>query len=284
MRYGFELQGHLGDPLGQALTGPGVYRDAGPAPVVYQQLQGHVRLGLAGRADPLLLAVAGDGFTFHPAAVVLRPHRHGGHLFGRRDDDGVERLYLFVPDAFGVNGARRFHKREREHLHYVVLHDVAQCTRFFVEISAFFDANCLGHRYLDVVDVIARPQWLENRVGEAQSEDVLHGFFAEIMVDTVNLVLVEYLVQGGVELPGCLAVVAKRLFYDQPGGAAVFGVVEPDAPEHARHLRKHVGDGGQVVRCIAPGPERLVRFLQPGGQGGEGGRVGIISRAGTNCS
>ena len=44
---------------------------------------------------------------------------------------------------------------------------------------------------LDGIDIIMIPQWLENTVREAQYQDILHGLFPQIMVDTINLLLME---------------------------------------------------------------------------------------------
>ncbi|MGX1327379.1 hypothetical protein AB7M56_001878 [Bradyrhizobium elkanii] len=46
-----------------------------------------------------------------------------------------------------------------------------------------------------MVDVVAIPDRLEHAVGEAQHQDVLDGFLAEIVIDPVDLVLVHQLQQ-----------------------------------------------------------------------------------------
>jgi len=46
---------------------------------------------------------------------------------------------------------------------------------------------------IHVVDMIATPQRLEDTIGEAQHQNVLDGFFAEEMIDAVDLVLGQYL-------------------------------------------------------------------------------------------
>ena len=42
-----------------------------------------------------------------------------------------------------------------------------------------------------MIDEIVVPQRLEERVGEAENENVLHRVLAEIMVDAIKLVLAE---------------------------------------------------------------------------------------------
>ncbi len=125
----------------------------------------------------------------------------------------------------------------------------------------------LGHGHLDVVDVIARPQGLEDGVGKAQGEDVLDRLFTEVVVDAVNLVLFEDLVQGGVEFMRSLAVAAERLFDHQAGRAARLGLVEADLAQGFGHVGENIGDGGQVIRAVGAGAERLLDLLEPGLQG-----------------
>jgi hypothetical protein len=53
------------------------------------------------------------------------------------------------------------------------------------------DAEVLGGGDLDVVDVVAVPHRLEQEVGEAEREDVLHRLLAEVVVDAEDLRLAE---------------------------------------------------------------------------------------------
>ena len=56
-----------------------------------------------------------------------------------------------------------------------------------VEPGAALDRQLLGHVDLDVVDVLAVPDRLEQAVAEAKREDVLHRLLAEEVVDTEDL-------------------------------------------------------------------------------------------------
>ena len=73
----------------------------------------------------------------------------------------------------------------------MVLEHVAQHAGGIVVVGAAADVDLLGHGDLHVVDVVAVPDRLEDRVGEPQHEDVLDRFLAEIVVDAVDLLLVE---------------------------------------------------------------------------------------------
>ena len=164
--------------------------------------------------DALFLAVADDLFAADPPAGVLGPHFHGLHLFGLDNLHGLQGLDLLVADAVGVEGDRRLHERHRQHLHDVVLHDVAQGAGLLVEAAPMADAERFADGDLDVVDVAAVPDRLVDGVGEAQGEDVLDRLLPEVVVDAVHLLLGEPGVHDRVEVARARPVVPVRLLDD----------------------------------------------------------------------
>jgi len=111
----------------------------------------------------------------------------------------AQHLRLLFADRFGDDARRRLHRDVREHLEEVVLDHVADDARLVVELAAPFHAERLGHRDLDVLDVVAVEDRLEERVGETEVEEVLHRLFAEVVVDAEDRRLGEDLVQCVVE-------------------------------------------------------------------------------------
>ena len=123
---------------------------------------------------------------------------------------------------------------------------VSSCSRWFwrmsrlragllVERAAALDAEVLGHRDLDVVDVAPVPERLEDAVAEAEDEQVADRLLAQVVVDAVDLRLVEDADQGVVEVARRVEVVAERLLDDDPRPAlAVALLVEPDLAQVAR--------------------------------------------------
>ena len=77
-------------------------------------------------------------------------------------------------------------------------------------------ADVLGHGDLHVVDVVGVPDRLEQLVGEAQRQDVLHGLLAEVVVDAEHRLLGEDVVDDLVELARALQVVRERLIDHHP--------------------------------------------------------------------
>ena len=124
---------------------------------------------------------------------------------GVKDGDGrngAPDLELFAAHAVGVEAGGRLEGDEREQFHHVVLHDIAQSAGLFVEWAAALDAERFRNCDLDVVDVVAFPDRLKDAVGEAEDEEVLDGFLAEVVIDAEDLALVKDGVDLMVELAG----------------------------------------------------------------------------------
>ena len=108
-----------------------------------------------------------------------------------------------------------------------------------------------------MVDVLLVEQRLEDAVGEPQDEDVLDGLLSEVVIDSINLVLVEYFGDRVVDVAGALQIASDRLLDDQPRERTRIarGLVprrnEPGTIQltHCRYekRRRH----GQVVDAIA---------------------------------
>jgi len=79
---------------------------------------------------------------------------------------------------------------------------VPEGARLLVEAAAHLDREGLGDVDLHVVDVVAVPDRLEHAVGEAQCQQVLDRLAAEVVIDSVDAVLLEDRVQQLVELLG----------------------------------------------------------------------------------
>ena len=143
----------------------------------------------------------------------------------------------------------RLHQGERQDLHDVVLDDVAQRPGGLVEAAAVLDAELLGHGDLDVVDVAAVPDRLEDGVGEAQGQDVLDRLLAQVVVDAEDLVLVEGAVQRRRRGPAALARSRPKGFSTTSRAKApsVAGLVAAVLGQRARPRAETSRDGGQVV-------------------------------------
>ena len=124
----------------------------------------------------------------------------------------------------------------------MVLDHVAHGARLVVVGGPLLDPHGLGHGDLDVVDVRAVPDALEQGVGEAQGQQVLDRFLAEIMVDTIDLGLVEYLADLVVDPDRRGEIAPDRLLQDHPR----LGCHDAGGTGALADRAEQVGRGGEV--------------------------------------
>src|ERR1700676_1237383 len=236
-----KLHDDFGGALREALAGAEVEGNARPAPVVDQKFQGNEGLGVGLRIDVGFFAVARELFAVHFTRAVLAANRVGEDFFGAERLDGVKDFGLLVAAFIGVEGDGRLHGGHGEELEKMIWDHVAESAGGFVEAATMLDADGFGGGDLDVVDVVAIPKGFDDVVRKAKDHDVLNGFFAEVMVDAVDLLFSENFFEVVVELDSGLQIVVKGFFDDDAGPLAVF---------FFRHScrAKLLDDGGEKAR------------------------------------
>ena len=110
----------------------------------------------------------------------------------------------------------RLHRRQAKQLEHMVLDHVTQRTGLVIIVRAALKAEILGHCDLDMVNIIARPEGLEQHVGKPQDHQVLHRLLAEVMVDAKDLALSEHSPDTVIDFAGGFEVSADRLFEHDP--------------------------------------------------------------------
>ena len=122
----------------------------------------------------------------------------------------------------------------------MILDHVADRAGLIVESAAALDAEVFRHGDLHALDVVAVPERLQERVGEAEDEHVVHRPLAEVVVDAEDAALGKGCVQDPVELLRRRQVVSERLFDDD---ASAFG-----RPDFARCSTTGPNSGGGMAR------------------------------------
>ena len=87
---------------------------------------------------------------------------------------------------------RGFHADGAQQLQRMVLHHVTQRAGGVIESATFFDADFLGNCDLDIGNRFPAPQRLKQRVAKTQGKQILYRWFAQIMIDSENLVFGQY--------------------------------------------------------------------------------------------
>ena len=227
---------------GHAFAGTDVKRHASPTPVGNFGAQCDKGFGVARRVDALLIPVSGYGVAIHIACCILAADHVLAQCFGGPALEGAQHLELFVTDGVSVGVDGWLHRNRAQQLQRVVLHHVAHRTGAFVKAATLFHTQLFGHGDLDVGDVLAPPQGLEQRVAKSQCKQVLHRGLAQVVVDAKDLLFLEHLAHGCVDRAVGRQVVAQRLFEHD----ACFGGVQATGGELLTHRGEQARRGGQV--------------------------------------
>ena len=150
----------------------------------------------------------------------------------------------------------------------MVLEHVPQHARLIVKSAAVADAQGFGGGDADVVDVAAVPDRLEQGVGKAQQQDVLHGFLGHVMVDAENPPLCEKAVQNPVQLAGRGQVAAEGLFHDDARGTSAAFPGESGLAQQGDQRNIGRRGHGQIEQAVS-GAVRI-HFIEQGGESAAG--------------
>ena len=101
------------------------------------------------------------------------------------------------------------------------------------------------------------PDRLEEGVGEAEVEKVLHRLLAEEVIDPVDRRLGKRPMQRGVERLGRREVAAERLLHDEPGRVAV-----PDARQLRRHRPEQARRDREIEQRTGRRAKRLAQRVE----------------------
>ena len=202
---------------------------------------------------------------YWPRTVLARD------LLPRHRDERAQHLHLLVADRLRLERRGRLHRDETEELEHVVLHHVAhRAGAVVVGAAAALHAELLADRDLHVVDVLLVEERLEDRVAEAEAQDVLDGLFPEVVVDAVDLALVERRADDRVQGPGALEVGAERLLDDDARPRGVGALADQACGgEVLEDEREELGSDRQVEETVPGEPALLLDRLEAGLQARE---------------
>jgi len=96
--------------------------------------------------------------------------------------------------------------------------------------SAFLHPDCFCDRDLNVIDVTPVQMGSKNSVGEAEGQDVLDGFLAQVVIDAINLLFVGDLQELFVSRPARCRDRARRAFDNNPRYWPLLCSISPAAP------------------------------------------------------
>ena len=121
-----------------------------------------------------------------------------------------------------------------------------------VGAAAALHADGLGGGDLDVIDILPIEERLEDGVAEAEGEQVLDGFLAQVVVDPIDLVRSQEAGHSAIQFHRAGEVVAEWLFdHDAIPRAAGFSVKRAGAGEVFDDDIEEARFGGEVEEPVA---------------------------------
>ena len=169
---------------------------------------------------------------------------------------------LFVANAVSAKIRRRFHGRKAKELEQVVLYHVAQGACAFVIAGASPDTQRFSRRDLHMIDVVRVPQRRENRVGKPENEDVLGGFLAEKMVDSIGLLFCKRIVDNAIELARRGKIRSERLFDDYAHPASFARLVQAGSFQVLENWFELVRACRKIKKAIAARAVSFIDFIE----------------------
>jgi hypothetical protein len=184
------------------------------------------------------------------------------HPVIRNGPHRVQHVHFLVANLVGVEGHHRFHGHQAEQLHQVILHHVAQGAGPIVIAAAMFHAHFFGDGDGHVVHITPVPDRLEQRIGKAERQDVLHRLFAQIMVDAEDLGFLKTRGEGAVQRQRRIQVVPDRFLARRCARVPVGR--QAGAREEGRDFAKQGGRRGHVENALGFGAPLLFQAWRTG--------------------
>ena len=244
-----------------ALAGADIKRNVGPTPVIDVQFESGESFRLGVGSDARLFAIRQHAHTFNLTFAVLSTDAAVQDALSGQRLDGVQDLCLLVAHRIGMERIRRLHRGQAQQLADVVGDHVAQSSGRLKISATLFHPHRLRDRDLDVVDEAAVPNRFEDAVTEAEDQHVLHGLFAQVVIDAVDLAFAHHAADLSVECARALQVVAERLFIDGPPETVLFAG-QSGCTELARDLAEKTRTGSEIKEGVAACLVLLSKLLE----------------------
>src|SRR6266404_1387428 len=199
-----------------------------------------------------------------PLAVLPANHPFFDIVVAERTQR-AQHVELGVAHRLGSGGVGRLSRDHAERLQQMTLHHVAQRAGVIVVRRASAYALGLRNRYLHMIDKARGPDWLEDRVGEAEHHQILDGLLAEVMIDSKNLTLVEMPRELAVDLRRACEIVADWFFHHDAGKRTP-GLMRMNQPGLGQSFGTSVDKRGrdrEIVNAISLGAILAVHLLEP---------------------
>ena len=172
------------------------------------------------------------------------------HALGIHGLNRAQNFCLLIVNGRRIEGNRGLHGRQADQLENMIGDHVGKRARPIVVIATQFHAKFLRDRNLHVIHVTPIPDRLENAVRKAKSQNVLYGFFSQVMVNAIDLIFLQNLSNFVIQGDGRRQIVSKRFFDHHPPPLPIHFIGQPGIAKLFYDHWKKCGAGGQVEQAI----------------------------------
>src|SRR6266487_2038433 len=143
----------------------------------------------------------------------------------------------------------------------MVLDHVADGPRLFIVATTPLQTEVLCHRDLYVIDITSVPHRLKDAVRQAEDQDILHGLFAQVVVDTIDLFLAKHFSNLAVEFFRRSQIVSERLF-DNDTCPALAVSIQTSCTQILDNVGILAGWCREIEDAVAAGATPLINLIE----------------------
>ena len=208
------MNDNLRDPARQPLPRSYVKRYTGPSPILDREFNCSKRVGRGVWRNIGFLVISGYGLAIHHSRIILATHGRTQYPFGAEWKNRAKNLFLFITHRVCFERNGRLHGGKRKQLKEVIRYHVTECAGAFIIPSTLLNPHGFCGSDLNMVNILPVPNRLENTVAKSERHNILYRFFPEIVINSVNLVLIEHFFELLIQGTGRLVIMPKGFLND----------------------------------------------------------------------
>ncbi len=201
VRMVFISDDYLSDFAVHALPRSQVKRHAGPTPVIDVCLQGDEGFSITALTlTAFFLHITDYRLAINPAGRVLTTDSLVSHSVSSDRAQGPQNFDFLCSDFVGLQRVGRLHRHHTQQLQQMVLNHIPQLADVIVVTPPPFNTDGFCCCNLDVVNATVVPLRVDHTIRKPQCQQVLHGLFTQVMINTVDVAFVKTIGHSAIDV------------------------------------------------------------------------------------
>src|SRR3989344_2137666 len=161
------------------------------------------------------------------------------------------------PDIIRPSRPRSLHGHQSQHLENVILTNILESPHRIIECATTFWPPSFKQFDMNLINMLSSPERFKHSVGETKSQNILEGFFGQIMIYPEYLFFLKKFAQEFVQRLGGHQVIAKRFFDKDAGPTSIIGT------RNAHSRRRNVFENALIKSRRNRQVKKLIGALSP---------------------